>query len=369
METVITAKLLLHVSEDEFKLLQDVSDAYRDACNYVSNLAFHQGEYNRINLQKMSYTYLRSELGLKSQMAISVTRTVAGKYSPEKRADLNKPVSFSISQCDFVSNRDWSINISKGIVSLNTLDKRIKVPFSAKGYERYINESTRFGGAKLVISKNKAYLYTSIKLDSPEFCFDDNKVVGIDRGIINHAVTYDGEKTKFYSGTKLKETRAKYKAVRQSLQKRNTSSSRRRLKAIGKRENRYVNNMNHVLAKTLVAKAERGTTFVLEDLSGVRVATTKVKRKNRYISVSWPYYDFQEKLEYKARLAGDSVIYVDPRYTSQICPICHHIEKSARDRSKRMYTCKHCGYRSNDDRIGAMNIYQRGVDKIKKVVG
>ena len=65
METVITAKLLLHVSEDEFKLLQDVSDAYRDASNYVSNLAFHQGEYNRINLQKMSYTYLRSELGLK----------------------------------------------------------------------------------------------------------------------------------------------------------------------------------------------------------------------------------------------------------------------------------------------------------------
>ena len=153
------------------------------------------------------------------------------------------------------------------------------------------------------------------------------------------------------------------------MQKRNTSSSRRRLKAIGKRENRYVNNMNHVLAKTLVAKAERGTTFVLEDLSGVRAATAKVKRKNRYISVSWPYYDFQEKLEYKARLAGDSVIYVDPRYTSQICPICHHIEKSTIDRSKRMYTCKHCGYRSNDDRIGAMNIYQRGVDKIKKVVG
>ena len=99
------------------------------------------------------------------------------------------------------------------------------------------------------------------------------------------------------------------------------------------------------------------------------LVSTKVKRKNRYISVSWPYYDFQEKLEYKARLAGDSVIYVDPRYTSQICPICHHIEKSTRDRSKRMYTCKHCGYRSNDDRIGAMNIYQRGVDKIKKVVG
>ena len=117
-------------------------------------------------------------------------------------------------------------------------------------------------------------------------------------------MTYDGKRTGFCKGTKLKEKRALYKETRQSLQRRNTPSSRRRLRAIGRRESRYVSNENHKLAKTLVAGYGPGTTFVLEDLSGVREATARVRRKDRYISVSWPYYDLQQKLEYKARIAG-----------------------------------------------------------------
>ena len=366
MEIVITAKLLLNVSNEQLSLLEAVSRAYRDACNHVSSLAFYKREYNAVNLQKMSYAVLRDSFGLKAQMAISVTRTVAARYTKENRIKLDKPVFFSLAQCDQVRGRDWSIDIDKGIVSLNTLEKRIKVSFSSKGFEKYINKDAVFGGAKLVLRKGKAYLYVSVKLNSPDFAFDERKVVGIDRGIINTAVTYDGKKTRFYKGTEVKQKRAKFKAVRQSLQKRNTPSSRRRLKAIGKRENRYVSDVNHQLAKTLVAENEKGVTFVLEDLSGVRNATCKVKRKDRYVSVSWPYYDLQQKLEYKASLAGCNVIYVDARHTSQTCPHCSNVDKKARDRSKRLYSCPVCGYKGNDDRIAAMNIYKRGVDKIRQ---
>ena len=121
MEQTITAKLLLAVSEEEYILLEMLSEAYREACNHVSEIAFHTGEYNAINLQKLSYSYLRTALGLKAQMAISVTRTVAGKYAKAKRSKLSKPVQFSLPQCDQVHDRDWSINMEKGIVSLNTL--------------------------------------------------------------------------------------------------------------------------------------------------------------------------------------------------------------------------------------------------------
>ena len=84
METVITAKLLLNVSYEQFSLLEAVSCAYRDACNHVSSLAFHEREYNAVNLQKLSYVTLRDNFGLKSQMSISVTRTVAARYTKEK---------------------------------------------------------------------------------------------------------------------------------------------------------------------------------------------------------------------------------------------------------------------------------------------
>ena len=148
METVITAKLSLNVSAEELKLLEAVSCAYRDACNHVSSIAFYEKEYNAVNLQKKSYAVLRDRFALKAQMAISVTRTVAARYTKETRIRLDKPVFFSLPQCDQVRGRDWSIDIEKGIVSLNTLEKRIRVPFSSKGFEKYINKDAVYGGSK-----------------------------------------------------------------------------------------------------------------------------------------------------------------------------------------------------------------------------
>ena len=104
----------------------------------------------------------------------------------------------------------------------------------------------------------------------------------------------------------------------------------------------------------------------MEDLSGVREATARVRRKDRYISVSWPYYDLQQKLEYKARIAGCAVIYVDPKHTSQRCPACGKVDKKSRDRERHEYRCHSCGYSSNDDRAAAMNIRQRGLEKMKQ---
>ena len=57
-----------------------------------------------------------------------------------------------------------------------------------------------------------------------------------------------------------------------------------------------------------------------------------------------------------------SVIKVDPHYTSQCCPICGHTEKANRNKKIHLFTCKNCGYKSNDDRIGAMNLYRMGIN-------
>ncbi|MBO8415856.1 MAG: hypothetical protein IAB19_05710 [Proteobacteria bacterium] len=41
------------------------------------------------------------------------------------------------------------------------------------------------------------------------------------------------------------------------------------------------------------------------------------------------------------------------------------VEKSNRNRKEHLYCCKNCGYRSNDDRVGAINMFQRGEDYLK----
>ena len=142
---------------------------------------------------------------------------------------------------------------------------------------------------------------------------------------------------------------------------RQTPSARRRLKAIGQRENRWMQDVNHCVSKALVESNPKHTLFVLEDLTGVRNATERVRTKNRYVSVSWAFYDLEQKLIYKAKQNQSSVIKVDPRYTSQCCPLCGHTEKANRNKKIHLFACKNCGYKSNDDRIGAMNLYRMGI--------
>ena len=84
--------------------------------------------------------------------------------------------------------------------------------------------------------------------------------------------------------------------------------------------------------------------------------------KDRYVSVSWPYYDLEQKLSYKALKHHQLTVKVNPAYTSQTCPKCGHTEKANRDKRNHIFCCKACGYKSNDDRIGAMNLYRMGIN-------
>ena len=125
-----------------------------------------------------------------------------------------------------------------------------------------------------------------------------------------------------------------------------------------------MNDVNHCISKTLVQSNPEGTLFVLEDLSNVRCATERVRVKDRYVSVSWAYYDLEQKLTYKALKNHQLVEKVNPAYTSQTCPKCGHTEKANRDKKLHLFCCRSCGYRSNDDRIGAMNLHRMGIERL-----
>ena len=210
----------------------------------------------------------------------------------------------------------------------------------------------------------KYFLHIPVTYDVEENSISDLcNVVGIDRGINFVVAAYDSNHTSgFVRGKTMKQKRANYSKLRKELQMRHTPSSRRRLKAIGHRENRWMQDINHQVSKALVERNPKHTLFVVEDLSGIRNATERVKTKDRYVSVSWSFYDLEQKLIYKAKQKQSSVIKVDPRYTSQCCPVCGHTEKSNRNKKIHLFTCKNCGYKSNDDRIGAMNLYRMGIN-------
>ena len=360
----VTAKVQISVSDTDKVLLNKTLSAYRDACNYVSEYVFHTHNLKQFSLNKALYIDLRKKFALKSQMAQSVLKTVIARYKTilQNQNEWIKP-SFKKPQYDLVWNRDYSL--SKDCFSVNTLDGRIKLPYFSKGMAKYCDHTIyRFGTASLVSKHGKYYLHIPVSYDVEESNLADIcNVVGIDRGINFVVTTYDSKhKTGFVSGKAIKQKRANYSKLRKELQMRHTPSARRKLKAIGQRENRWMQDVNHQISKALVENNPKHTLFVLEDLTGIRNATERVKTKDRYMFVSWSFYDLEQKLIYKAKQNQSSVIKVNPRYTSQRCPVCGHIEISNRDKKALLFTCKNCGYKSNDDRIGAMNLYHLGIN-------
>lgn len=365
MQQTITAKLQILVNPSDRQILHDTMKAYSNACNYVSDYIYKTHNLSRYNVQEDTYYNVRDSFGLRSQMAVSCVRTVIAKYRTilENHNEWIKP-NFKIPQLDLAWNRDYSLNTKNDTFSVNTLNGRIKVKFYKGGYENYFSSNCKFGTAKLVFKHDRFFLHIPVTYEIDKLAMSDVlNVVGVDRGIRFIATTYDSNgKTTFYDGNDIKQKRGHYKALRKQLQQVHTPSSRRRLKAIGQRENRWMQDVNHCISKALVTSNPQGTLFVLEDLTGVRAATEKVMVKNRYVSVSWSYYDLEQKLTYKALKNHQLVEKVNPAYTSQTCPKCGHTEKSNRDKHNHLFYCKNCGYKSNDDRIGAMNLYRMGIN-------
>ncbi len=357
MELVVTRKLRLYPMPDEAAAFLKTQGAVKLALNHVSRHVFKTRDLSYLKLEKLLYDELRADFGLKSQMAQSVIKTVVAKYKAERSN--GHPwclVRFKRPELDLVFGRDWSFR--QGFVSVNTLSGRIIVAYSAD-IEGFVAEGA-FGTAKLLYKKGKFRLHVPVTTEVEESEVI-NRVVGVDMGVNFTAVAYDGEKTLFFDGRQIKNKRGSFVRTRKELQRKGTPSARRRLKAIGQRERRYMADVNHKVSKALVEFSGSGSLIVVEDLTGVRNATDRVRVKNRYVSVSWAFYQLRKHIEYKAVRAGVVVAACDPRHTSQTCPKCGHVCRGNRDKKNHVFKCKRCGYSSNDDRAAAMNLRDKGI--------
>ena len=365
---VKTIKLHIHVSQSEVPLLEELTSKYSEACTKLSEYVFGHGfPLNFMVLQDAMYQNVRESFGLKSQMTISACKTVTARYKtvqeqfaqkPYKWLDehnkphyeartlewLWKPIQFRRPQADLVRNRDYSFVTNKKTgevkLSLNTLSKRVKVGFDVPDcFEQYFDGSWQFGTGKLVSLLGEWYFHipASKEIDKS---FDREKpshVVGIDRGLRFILASYDEKgKSIFVSGKNVMRTRQKFNDVRAELQAKGTKSAKRRLKKLAGRENRWMSE------GTLKNRSNGGRNELR----------------------SWTFYQLEQFLSYKAAASGSFVLKVPADYTSQRCPKCGRILKENRHHGTHTYICDGCGYQSNDDRIGAMNLQLLGTQYV-----
>ena len=267
------------------------------------------------------------------------------KVKGPKVPELQKP-------CCYINNQNFKI-VDDRIefpVFADGKTARIFVNTSITGRQKAILSDTKLGTMRIVYKGDK--IVAQIVYEIPVSAYSDNgNVMGIDLGIKCPAVSYisDGSVTFYGNGRKNKYMRRHYKYLRQKLQKAKHMDAVQR---INNKEQRIMKDIDHKLSHSIIetAASHNVKTIKLECLSNIR-STTRTSRKNNHSLHTWSFYRLAQYIEYKARIAGIKVEYVDPAYTSQKCPVCGHIHHA----NDRDYICK-CGFHIHRDLLGAMNI-------------
>ncbi len=210
-------------------------------------------------------------------------------------------------------------------------------------------DNCKLGTLRISIKNNKFIAQIAVNNEIAE---NDNKgIMGVDLGLKVPAVAVtDAGKTKFFgNGRQNKYVKRKHRSKRKQLGKEKKLNA---IKKLNDKEQRWMKDQDHKISRDIVNYAIRNNVSVirLEKLANIR-NTARTSRKNEKNLHTWSFYRLAQYIEYKAQIEGIKVLYVNPKYTSQICPNCGSQNK-AKDRK---YQCS-CGYHTHRDRVGAINI-------------
>lgn len=351
------------MTKDQKKLIVMTMDEY---INTVNSLVFDAT--NGISISK--YTTADVKVNLPSALTnqcIRDAKSIVKKYNKACRDAERKSAKF-VKQgknitatatlpilkkpCCYINNQNYKINgdYIEFPVMMNGKSKRLSVRTKMSDKQKSVFADSKLGTMRIVYKGNKIVAQVVYEATEPIYNTEGN-VMGVDLGIKCPAVSYisDGS-VKFYgNGRKNKYIRRHYKYLRKKLQK---SKHIDAVKRINDKEQRIMKDIDHKLSHDIVeiAVSHNVKTIKLERLANIR-STTRTSRKNNHSLHNWSFYRLAQFIEYKAKLAGIAVEYVNPAYTSQKCPVCGNVHHA----NDRNYACK-CGFHIHRDILGAMNI-------------
>ena len=204
-----------------------------------------------------------------------------------------------------------------------------------------------------------------------------NCQIGIDLGVVNQIATSDGELKKGnHFGSKTQKNLAH--AQRElSTKQRGSNRGRRQVEKVVRLHLKVKNqrcDAAHQLSRQLVNYYDF---IAIEDLKIINMVRAPKGRLNpaqpgaylpngakRKAGLNRSIHDagwgqFVSLLSYKAESAGRTVVSVNPRYTSQTCAECHHVDAGNRV-NQEDFRCRKCGHCDYADINAACNILRAG---------
>ncbi len=357
MKLIVNLKLQTLESQHS-ALLETLKEANK-ACNWISQKAFQEKIFKQFDLHKECYYSVKESFNLSAQMIVRAIAKTVDAYKIDKKAQRKFKELGSIAYDDriitFKANNQ---------VSIWTIGGRLNIPFVCGEHQQKLLQF-RKGEVDLIYRKGNFYLNAVCDVPEESPLIPDD-IIGVDFGVVSIAVTSDNET---FSGKEVERVRQKYFYQKQTLQnkasKQSQSGKRPRnihklLKRVSGREQNFRKLTNHEISKKLVLNAkDTNRAIAIEDISNIKKGLkTRFPKQNRAKISGWSFYQLRNFVEYKSKLNGTPIIFVNPAYTSQTCSNCGHCEKANR-KSQSEFVCIQCDFHINSDFNASKNIRSR----------
>ena len=361
LETVkLTARFRLDGEVDE-----SLFETYRSIVNELLGYAHSKGITSFKRLKSEKYYELRQKypklpshyVYTACQMACSIYKSFR-KLRRKGKVKTDKPLlkKYVIMLDDHLFNLD----LENWIVRISTPNGRLKFKLlHGKYHEKF--KDWKVGQAWLVKKVDGIYLNVvfskNVKIKD---CVD---VIGVD--VNENNITIATNQGFMMFKTREKVIRIAYFLKRRKIQTK-IRCRRVKTKVLAKyrdRERNRVLDIYHKVANIIVKVAlKTNSAIALENLKEIRKRINYSKELNGRLH-RWSFRKFQQILEYKAKLNGIEVIYVNPHKTSS--PICG---RKLSPNGQRLLKCE-CGLIADRDVVGSWNIRLRGSKSLKIDVG
>ncbi len=265
-----------------------------------------------------------------------------------------------------------SIRFPQGF-SIEERNKRVKLP--KLGWIRFKRSRAIKGVVRHVtITKeaNAYYIVFTTFEETPDPVLETESAVGIDLGVKIFAACSDGNvyhaPVDQYERNERKIKRTQQKLCRQKKGSKNREKTKLKLSKLHRKLRNTRLDFTHKLSSGLakshgtiymedlrvkqMSKSARGT----KEKPGVHVRQ-KAGLNRSILRQGWGL--FRTQLAYKLEAKGGQLILVDPKHTSQTCPVCGHVSKENRT-TQEHFCCVNCGHEANADLNAAKNILLRG---------
>jgi len=352
-EVVLSVPFRYKASGDVRKILED----FRDMVNFCIQKALETGVTSFARLRKLIYGEFRARWPnyashyCHSAVRVATSMLKAWKNKCRKgQADPNRPPK---ARKLFMRLDDHVAKFKGDKIIITTTPRRyVMLELVISEYQKRFVEAWKRGEVKVgeIVVNEECVLVPfrkAVDLTKPDewiaLDMNETNVTGISTN--PHVFRWDLSELRRIYWT--------YHEIRRRIQAIKGPRRARLLEKYSRRLRNKTRDLLHKISRAIVNTAkELKAGIIMEDLNGIK-RRNRGRSLNRRLHGFWPVRRLQFYIDYKAKLAGLSVHYVNPKGTSSLCPECG--SKLVPNGHRRL-KCPKCGLEDDRDVIACLNI-------------